>query len=123
VGDIERGNMKWTKLTSLEQLDQIDEESKTKSILILKHSTACNISSMALNRIESKWKSEYADAIVPFYLDLLNFRNISNEISNRYQIIHESPQVLIISGGQCTYDESHSGIRLSDILSNLNIPT
>lgn len=108
--------MKWTKITSLDQLDQIDEESKTKAILILKHSTACNISSMALNRIESKWKSEYAETLKPFYLDLRSYRAISNEIANRYQVIHESPQVLIISNGKSIYDESHGGIRMDEIL-------
>ena len=108
--------MKWKNITSLEQLGQIDEESKTKAILILKHSTSCSISTMALNRIESKWKSEYLDSIEPYFLDLLTFRSISNEISKRYQVTHESPQVLIISNGKSIYDESHSGIRMEDIV-------
>lgn len=108
--------MRWNNIDNLNQLDFIDEESKTKVILILKHSTTCSISKMALNRLESNWKEEFSQEIKPFFLDLLSFRKISNEIAARYDVIHESPQVLIISNGKAIYNESHSGIRLSEIL-------
>lgn len=108
--------MRWNNIDNLNQLDIIDEESKTKVILILKHSTTCSISKMALNRLESNWKEEFSQEIKPFYLDLLSFRKISNEIAARYDVVHESPQVLIISKGKAVYNESHSGIRLSEIL-------
>ncbi len=111
--------MNWNYITSIENLNQLHEVSNTKSILIFKHSTACNISSMVLNRIESKWKNEYSESIIPYYLDLISYKSISNEISNRYQVIHESPQVLIIRNGISVYDESHNGIRMDEILENL----
>ena len=68
------------------------------------------------NRLESNWKEEFSQEIKPFFLDLLSFRKISNEIAARYDVVHESPQVLIISKGKAVYNESHSGIRLSEIL-------
>jgi len=74
---------------------------------------------MVLNRIESKWKNEYSESIIPYYLDLISYKSISNEISNRYQVIHESPQVLIIRNGISVYDESHNGIRMDEILFHL----
>ncbi len=108
--------MKWNYITTLEQLANIDELSASQPILIFKHSTTCSISAMALNRIESNWKDEFELKAKPYILDLLANRSISNEIASRYGVIHESPQVLIIENGKSVYDESHSGIRLNDVL-------
>lgn len=108
--------MKWNALTDITQLDTIIEESKTMPVLILKHSTRCSISSMALNRIESNWKDENSTRIKPYYLDLLNHRDISAAIAEQFGIEHQSPQVLVISAGECIYHESHSNIRYSDII-------
>ena len=32
-----------------------------------------------------------------------------------FDVYHESPQILLIKNGKCTYDESHSGIDMNDI--------
>ncbi|MGY8968652.1 MAG: monothiol bacilliredoxin BrxC family protein, partial [Flavobacteriales bacterium] len=31
-----------------------------------------------------------------YYLDLLNFREVSSKLSEDFQVIHESPQLLVI---------------------------
>ncbi|MBL0033463.1 MAG: DUF2847 family protein [Bacteroidetes bacterium] len=71
-----------------------------------------------MNRIESKWKKEYSESIIPYFLDLISYKSISNEISNRYQVIHESPGSYY-QNGISVYDESHNGIRMDAILENL----
>jgi bacillithiol system protein YtxJ len=108
--------MKWIELTEVEQLARMDEESQAYPVLILKHSTRCSISSVALNRIESNWKEEFSARLKPYYLDLLRHRDVSNAIASRYNVVHESPQVLVISNGKCIYTESHNGIRLQEIM-------
>lgn len=108
--------MNWTELISASQLDQIDRESEMQKILILKHSTRCSISNTALNRLEREWQDEHLKVVKPYYLDLLNHRDISNAIAERYGIRHESPQVLLISKGTCIFSQSHTQIRLHDIL-------
>lgn len=108
--------MNWIVLTSLSQLPEIDELSKNQLVLIFKHSTRCSISNMALNRLESKWKEDAG--VKPFYLDLLNYRDVSDAISARYKVIHQSPQALIIVNGVCTLHQSHSGINLSELLTH-----
>ena len=40
--------LNWIPLISLEQLEEIKEQSKTESVLIFKHSTRCGISSMVI---------------------------------------------------------------------------
>ncbi len=109
--------MKWEVLNNLNQLNTIDLESKIGSVLVFKHSTRCSISDAALNRLERDWKDDYK--IKPYYLDLIANRTISNAISEKYNIEHQSPQALLIVNGKCVYSESHSGIRVSDILSQI----
>src|ERR1035437_968453 len=108
--------MNWNKPECADQLKTIDEESKIKKILIFKHSTRCFISSTALDRLERSWKEADSQKIKPYYLDLLAHRDISNEISSRYKIIHQSPQVLIIENGICIYHASHLDINYNEIM-------
>lgn len=111
--------MNWNQLTTIDQLNKIDELSITKPVLILKHSTGCSISITALNRLERNWKEEDRTFIEPYYLDLLAHRNVSNEIAQHYNVYHESPQVLLIKQGKCVYSETHMGINLAEIMSHL----
>jgi bacillithiol system protein YtxJ len=109
--------MLWRKLidsSQLEDIINISNEQHINAVLLFKHSTRCSISSMALSRLESRWKDD--DAIPTYFLDLLNFRNISNEISERFSIEHASPQVLLIKNGICVYHNSHSGISATELL-------
>ncbi|MBI3518905.1 MAG: bacillithiol system redox-active protein YtxJ [Bacteroidetes bacterium] len=111
--------MLWHKLTDLSQLQDIQSLSKEQSangltVLIFKHSTRCSISSMALNRLETRWTD--SEKIPAYYLDLLQHRDISNEIAAMYSVEHASPQVLLIKNGVCVYHASHTNIAASDIL-------
>jgi hypothetical protein len=103
--------MNWIKLEQESQLDQIVELSHHKPQAIFKHSTRCSISTVAKNRLDK----ENVDVIDFYYLDLLAFRNISNGIAEKFNVYHESPQIILIKNGECIYDESHSGINIQDI--------
>lgn len=104
--------MNWIALNSLAHLDQLKEASFNRPQVIFKHSTRCSISSMAKNRLERATKELEADF---HYLDLIQFRSVSNEIEHCFGIAHESPQVLIIRQATCVFDSSHNGISASSI--------
>jgi bacillithiol system protein YtxJ len=107
--DKKRGNINWEMLTEMSQLDEIREESKTIPILILKHSTRCSVSLMAKNSLDRSWDIE-EDKIKTYYLDLLKFRPISNQIVEEFNVHHQSPQILLIKNGICEYTATHSEI-------------
>lgn len=109
--------MNWISLTSAEQLTSIKEKSFQRPQLIFKHSTRCNISSMALNRLE-RYATPPAGTDY-YYLDLLAYRNISQQVAADFSVRHESPQVLVIKNGECVYDESHYGISMEDLQEQL----
>lgn len=102
------------RLTSTAQLNEINEASQLQPVLIFKHSTRCSISNMALSRVESKWQDDFS--IKAYYLDLLNHRDVSDAISTRYQVTHQSPQALLIVNGICKAHQSHSGINIKELL-------
>jgi bacillithiol system protein YtxJ len=84
--------------------------------MLFKHSTRCSISDAALGRFERKWKDENSTLIKPFYLDLIAHRDISNAIAARYDVMHESPQALVILNGKCIFSQTHMSISLDEIL-------
>lgn len=105
--------MHWNELSDSEQLKHLLEESESKPFVIFKHSTRCSISMMAKNRVERQ-DTEGLD--MPFYyLDLLRNRQVSNEIAERLNIEHESPQMLLVANGRCLYHASHGEIDLNEL--------
>ncbi len=105
--------MNWIPLTDQNQLETIKDQSFTTPQVILKHSTTCSISKMALARLE---RAEAPTSIQFYYLDLLNYRTISNAIAEKFSVYHESPQILLIKNGECIFDESHGGIQMEEIV-------
>lgn len=106
--------MQINDLLSLEDLKEIEQRSFDSPQFIFKHSTRCIISRMALNRVK---KSE-----VPldfWLLDLLSYREISNRITEQYQVVHQSPQVLVIKSGKAVAFASHENIDAEFLISNV----
>ena len=104
--EIEDTYLSWTPLISVDEINTIKEISKNQSILIFKHSTRCGISRMIIKQFESLFNEETKHLKV-YYLDLLNFREVSSKLSEVFQAIHQSPQLLVIKNGVSVYDESH----------------
>ena len=109
----------WNALTEIKQLDEIASESNTIPIFIFKHSTRCSISRMALKNFEREYALSPTDAKL-YFLDLLQHRDISNEIGTKFNVMHQSPQLLLIKNGHCLYHVSHSDIDATDLLSKIN---
>jgi bacillithiol system protein YtxJ len=107
--------MKWEILSSEQQLlDLLDKESL---FAIFKHSTRCSISSMAKNRVERDWDLDFPI----YYLDLIQYRSVSNLIAAKSGIEHQSPQLIVFQNGLPVYDASHNAIDANEIKSNLVI--
>lgn len=104
--------MNWIDLNKIEQLQQIRELSRTRPQVIFKHSTRCFISSMIKTRLEKISPPEETDF---YFLDLIRYRQLSNAIASQFVVHHQSPQILLIKHGECTYEESHEGIDMGEI--------
>ena len=111
--------MNWQTINDELQIEEIRQKSFQHPVLVFKHSTTCSISAASLGRMERSWDNEKAKNIEPFFLDLLRYRSISNKIAHDFDIEHQSPQVLLIQNGECTYDASHFDIRFDAIVSQI----
>lgn len=104
----EKVNFPWIELISLNQLDEI-KQNKNEVCIIFKHSTRCAISRSVLSKFEKKFENE-KEGVRYYYLDLLNFRTISNDIASRFEVLHQSPQMIELKNGIVQRTASHYDI-------------
>ncbi|MCF1714735.1 bacillithiol system redox-active protein YtxJ [Flavihumibacter sp. RY-1] len=109
--------MNWNMLSSLEQIEIIRQASLHKPQVIFKHSTRCSISAMAKNRLE---KSTPPEGIDFHYLDLIQYRPVSNAVADTFGVEHESPQILLIRNESIVYTASHMGISMPELEAAIN---
>jgi len=103
----------WKQLNNLGQLSEIIEESDNIPVIVFKHSTRCSVSRMALRHFENEFDLD--GKVTPYFIDLLNYRDVSNEIANKFEVQHQSPQLLLIRNGKCIYDASHNAIEVESL--------
>ncbi len=107
--------MAFHKLTQNGQVDALREASKARPQLIFKHSTRCSISSMVWARVEERLPE--LDAVIDIhFLDLIAHRTVSNYVADVLNERHESPQALLLSGGEVILEQSHMGVQPDELL-------
>lgn len=100
----------------IQQLESFEETialSYQKPVLIFKHSAICPISERAKASIESFLHKNHSTAI--FHITVQSDRNLSNEITKRFKVKHETPQLLILRNGRVDRFINHSQISLSTL--------
>ena len=108
----------WKNLETMDQFEDAIKGSYNRPIVLFKHSVTCGISARAKFMLEDRWDFNENDFDF-YYLDLLSFRNISNEIADRFKVRHQSPQILIVRDGQAVFDMSHHRISADSLKSAL----
>lgn len=103
----------WIPLTAVSQLKAISEKSKSKTQIIFKHSTRCGISKMVINQFIDAYNLDLNVDL--YYLDLLNYRETSNEVGYKFQVMHQSPQLLVIRNEVVVVHASHGAINEIDL--------
>lgn len=97
----------WIALTDNKQLDDIIKKSNSKYQAIFKHSTRCGVSSGVLRQFE---RQDDTDEIDFYFLDLLSFRSLSEEIASKFGVLHQSPQLIVIKDEAVVAHGSHYDI-------------
>jgi bacillithiol system protein YtxJ len=110
----EKRQVPWRPLVSVDQLEEIAKKSNTRTQLIFKHSTTCGISRMVLNAFKANYGFS-KDVFDLYYLDLHSNREVSNETGYKFQVMHQSPQLLVIRNGVVVTHSSHGGINDIDL--------
>lgn len=108
----EKKELPWIQLASLDQLETITENSKTKPQVIYKHSSTCGISRMVLNMFTESYDMDLD--IDLYFLTIQSYRDVSNAIEDKFEVRHESPQLLILKNGEVVFHTSHGAISDTD---------
>jgi len=98
--------LSWKSLQSEAQLEDIKAQSNVRLQIIYKHSSSCGISSMVLRQLE-KSLIEFNSRADFHFLDLLSFRDVSNEVASRFQVLHQSPQLILLKNENVVAHDSH----------------
>lgn len=110
----EENVLPWLDLNSINQIQAIKDKSTSKTQIIFKHSTRCGISRMVMKQfVEDFGFSE--NQLDLYYLDLIAYREVSNAVANTFNVVHESPQLLVIKNGVVVKYESHGSINDLDL--------
>lgn len=94
----------FVRVTDTNAFQELAERSKSRPVVIFKHSTTCAISSAAYREM-SDFDGEVA------LVEVQRARDLSREIERKTGIKHESPQVLVMRNGQVVWDASHFQIK------------
>lgn len=101
----------------LEKIDSMDQFEnllkKDAKFFLLKHSLTCPISGAAYREYE-----KYADGqheIPAYFLAVQDSRQLSNDIADRFQIKHESPQAILFVNGDPVWNTSHWKITVDSL--------
>ncbi|MDB5008842.1 MAG: thioredoxin family protein [Mucilaginibacter sp.] len=108
--------MNWTSLESADQINNIKQQQGYS--IIFKHSTRCSISMMVKKRFELDW-NKLPENLTLYFLDLIKYRELSNQVAQDFYVHHESPQLLLIKDGECVLDLSHGEVSVEEAMSVL----
>ena len=98
-------------LSTLDDLNRVLTLSEERPVFIYKHSSVCPISSRTYRTYH-----QYADAAEPetgpFFAEVfvIEHRDVSNAVAQRLNVMHQSPQLLLLSEGKTAWVTSHFNI-------------
>ena len=92
------------ELRDVASLDSFLAQSNGNPVVIFKHSSDCGISGRAYAELT---KLERPIGLIT----VQSARAVSDEIEKRMDVVHETPQVLIVSDGKVAWTASHGRVK------------
>ncbi len=101
-------NFPWNVISDITQIKECIEESKQNTVVIFKHSTRCGVSRAVLKAFEKQTKQ--LEHIKFYYLSLIAYRDVSNQMATEFNILHQSPQLIVLKDEKVVAHDSHSDL-------------
>ncbi len=95
-----------TNLQRIDDLDRLIEQSQAQPVLLFKHSYTCGISAEALDELITHLGEENA-TVQYAMVTVQTHREVSNAVSTKLGIRHETPQALLVRHGRVIWSASH----------------
>ena len=91
------------KIDTIEQFEELIQNNGT--FFLLKHSLTCPVSQAAYQEYQKFADNE--NSIPAYFLAVQDSRPLSNEIAEKFNIKHESPQAILFTDGEPRWNASH----------------
>ena len=95
-------------------LDEAIIESRERPVLVFKHSRTCGISCEALDQLHEHVAEAPAGAAYKL-ITVQSHRRVSDELSTRLGIRHETPQAILLRDGRPVWNASHFRITAKEL--------
>lgn len=84
------------------------ETSKTKKVLLFKHSTSCSISASVYREVQA-YQKDHPDT--ELYINLvIEDRPLARKIASEIGVEHASPQAILFKNGKPVWNASHGDV-------------
>jgi bacillithiol system protein YtxJ len=104
-------------LTSLERVDELERllvQSQAHPVLLFKHSYTCGISAEALDELIEHLNEQNPD-IRYAMVTVQTHREVSNAVSAKLGVRHETPQALLVRAGRVVWSASHFRVNAAEL--------
>ena len=95
------------------------QDSKSRTVVVYKHSPICDLSERALDEMNEFLRIAHPEPDVRI-VDVLSARPASQHLAEITGIRHESPQVLVLKNGAVVWNASHRRITALDVIEALS---
>lgn len=113
AGHSARGTRSFCRLVAVGQIDLAVKQSRTRPVLIFKHSVTCGVSAQAYDELMNLPRDSIPGGV--YVVHVQSDRSVSATIAQRFGICHESPQILILVEGQVRWAASHFRVNASEV--------
>lgn len=106
--------MNWIILDSADRIYEAEDISQNERVLILKYSHQCVINYVMKYLLQKEW-CEGEMKMKAFIVNVIDNKDLSEDITKRYNLEHESPQALILEHGRLKASFAHGKVVYSNL--------
>lgn len=107
--------MPYRELTSIEEWENVFQQSDDKPVVVFKHSTTCPVSANAHEEFSNYLNGAPKDNIDYVLVKVIESRPVSNKIAEDTGVKHESPQIIYIDKKAKVWTASHWSVTKAHI--------
>ncbi len=102
-------------LVDVPSLDAAIDESRERPVLLFKHSFNCGVSCDALDELRAHIESQVPGVAAYRVITVQTHRPVSDAVSMRLGIRHETPQAILLRDGRVVWKASHFRVTASEL--------
>lgn len=95
------------EMKTVTEWEEVLDQSRSRPLLVFKHSTTCPISADAFKELETYLNDEPREDVDYVMVKVIESRDVSNKIAEDLGVKHESPQAIVVEGRKESWNKSH----------------